>query len=150
MKIKIRLADINTDALSIVDGARDFASRVAFRSLLPEDDQEFISAIGRIVTLECVEILVAEHESRVVGGIGISYIPFMWNPEKLVGEELFWWTSKNAPFRTGRMLIDEAMKRIDQKGAVPFFKSLETSPKGVARMYARMGLAPVETMFARI
>ena len=132
-KVIIRPADLNTDALAIVDGARDFARRIRMDLLFPENNDEFISAIGRIMVLEGMEILLAEYEDKIVGGIGILYAPYLWNPARIVGDELFWWTAQDAPFRTGRYLIDEAMKCIDKKGAIPMFHSLETSPRGVEK-----------------
>jgi carbon starvation protein CstA len=142
----IRQANLDTDALAIIDGAKDFVQRISI-NLLPKKDEAFISAIGRIMTLDGLEVLLAEHNSRIVGGIGIFYTPYLWNQDILVGEELFWWTAKDAPFRSGRMLIDEAMKNIKNKGAIPVFRTLLTSPKGVEKLYKRLGLEPVETVY---
>ena len=149
--ISIRPANLEADALSIIDGAHAFAESTEFKELFPDDYDEFTAAIGRIMTLEGMEILLAEHENRIVGGIGILYAPFLWNPKILVSDELFWWAYKHAPFRTGRRLAEEAMKRIEEKGAIPMFRLLENSPKGAEKFYRRhLGLKPVETMFARI
>ena len=145
--IKIRPADLEKDALAIMDGARDFASRIAVRHLLPEDDAAFIKAVGHIVSLDGMEILLAEHEGRVVGGIGILYAPYTWNPAILVADELFWWCSTEAPFRTARKLIDETMQKIKEKGAIPFFRSLTTSPPGVEHTYRSFNMFPIETAF---
>ena len=143
--MKIRLANLESDALSIMDGAKDFYKRTGVESLFPTDDQEFMKAISRIMVLEDLTILLAEQEKQVVGGIGILYAPFLWNPSITVGDELFWWTDRNAPFRTGIYLFDEAMKQIKEKGAIPIFRSMETSPKGVERLYHRRGLRRIET-----
>ena len=145
----IRPADLNADALAIIDGARDFAKFTGMK-LFPTDDDEFVAAIGRIMTLEGFEVLLAEHEGRIVGGIGILYSPYLWNPSFVVGEELFWWAGKNAPFRTGKKLMDEAMKRIDEKGAIPIFQLLENSPKGAEKIYQHHGLSRVGTIYMRI
>lgn len=146
----IRTANVETDALAIMDGARDFAQRVAVRSLLPDDDEAFTAAVGRIVTLPNVEILVAEHEGHVVSGIGVGYSPYLWNPDLLVAEELFWWAVEGAPFRAAWKLLNEAMRHIDDKGAIPMFRALSTSPRGVERLYRKMGLELVETLFVRL
>lgn len=142
----MRVADIDNDALAIADGARDFANRVAFKSLFPKG-RDFNSAIGRIMELDELEVLLVEQNGKVVGGLGIAYSPYLWNPSLLIGDELFWWTAKDAPFRTGRSLFGEAMSRINEKGAMPVFRSLETSPKGVERLYRSFGMGPVETVF---
>lgn len=145
----IRKADLSKDALAIVDGARDFVSRVTFAALFPKDEAAFTEAIGRIVSLETLEILVAESEGEIVGGIGILYAPYLWNPKRLVADELFWWCHEKAPPRTGWRLIDHAMANIDERGAIPMFSALETSPLGVRKIYHRFGMKPIETKYAR-
>ena len=143
----IRPADIDKDALDIMNGARDFASRIAVKHLLPEDDETFIKAVSRIVSLNGVEVLLAEHEGRIVGGIGILYAEYLWNNAIIVADELFWWAAQDAPFRTGWKLINEAMRRIKEKDAIPMFRSLTTSPHGVERVYKSFDMLPVETVF---
>lgn len=147
--MNIRPANIEKDALAIVDGAHDFVERAGLHSLFPSDEKEFIAVIGRVISLEGMVILLAEHEGKVVGGISILYAPYLWNPSRIVGDEIFWWTSKDAPLRTGIRLFEEAMKQIDEKKAIPVFKKLETSPKGVEKLYLRKGLFPAETAFMR-
>lgn len=150
MSIVIREADLEVDALAIMDGARDFASRISFRHLLPNDDQVFVDAVSKVVTLKGVEILLAEHDGRVVGGIGILFAPYLWNPDRLVADEIFWWTYRDSPPKTGRLLLQEAMMRIDGKNAIPMFRKLTTSPPGVERAYLKIGLEPIETVFTRM
>ncbi len=144
----IRPANLDTDALILVEGARDFAKRKC-RDYFPTDDNKFISIAAEIMTLEGLEILLAEHENRPVGGIGVLYAPFMWNPSLTIADALFWWTVDDAPFRTGRYLIDEAMKRIDKKGAFPVLKSHEPVPHGVEKYYSNHGLLRDEAVFTR-
>lgn len=145
--IVIRAADLDKDALSIFDGAKDFASRISLNDLFPDNDADFLEALSRIVTLPGIEITLAEFDGKVVGGIGIAYAPYIWNPKKLAADELFWWTSLDAPFRTAWLLFDEAMTRIEEKQAIPMFRALEDSPQGVVKMYHRRGLRKAETLF---
>lgn len=147
--ITIRDADLDLDAPMIMVGARDFASRVVFKSLMPKDDAKFIEAVSRIVTLDGFETLIAENGNTFVGMIGILYVPYQWNPEITVAEEIFWWTAKDAPYRTGHLLFKEAMRRIDARPAVPVWRSLTTSPDGVERMYKKDGLSEIETVWGR-
>lgn len=144
----IRPANFDTDALAIVDGAREFAKSTSLSSWFRSGD-EFVQDISKVMVLDNVEILIAEHDGKIVGGIGVAYIPFIWNQSILVGDELFWWTSPNAPFKTGMALFDAAMKRIEEKGAEPMFRSLDTSPKHVEKFYERRGLNKFESVFAR-
>ena len=143
----IRPADLKKDALAIMDGARDFASRIAVRHLLPSDEGDFIKVISRIVSLDGMEILLAEHKGRVVGGMGILYVPFLWNPAILIADELFFWGDKEAPFGASHKLFVKTMRRIKEKQAVPMFRTLTTSPPGVERLYRSSNLLPVETVF---
>lgn len=146
----VRLADLEADAAAIMDGARDFASRIAFRSLLPNDDAAFTEAVARIMALDGLEAIVAEHEGLVVAGIGVLFAPYLWNPAVTVGDELFWWAARDAPYGAGPKVAEEALRRIEERGAVPLFRALQTSPRGVGRFYRRIGLQPVEVSFMRI
>jgi len=144
----IRLADLEKDALAIVEGAKDFATRTPVNKLL--QGQNYIDAVTSIVTLDEFELIVAEHEGKVVGGIGLFYAPFLWNRDILIAEEHFWWTDKEAPFSTGMKLIKRAMENIDKRNAIPMFKTLSTSHKGVGKVYRKYGMEPVETLYMRV
>lgn len=147
--ITIRPADLDTDALAIVEGAHDFVERAGLHSIFPKSEQDFIAAVGRIVELPGMQILVAEQDKRIVGGVGVLFAPSLWNPAVLAGEELFWWTAVRAPFRTAHRLFEAALNRIDEIGAMPRFHSMQTSPSGVEKLYRRFGLTRTETSFGR-
>lgn len=144
----VRHADLDSDALAIDDGARDFVRRVAFRRLMPDDDA-LTGAVARILTLDGVEILVADDDGTIVGGIGLLFAPYLWNPGVLTADELFWWAAPDAPYRAAHKLFRAAMARIEERGAEPLFRALTTSPEGVDRMYRRAGLVPIEIVYAR-
>lgn len=145
--MKIRPADLELDALAIMDGAEDFVQRVAFDDLLPKDSDALQAALGRVLFLEGIEVMVVEHEGAIVAGIGLLYAPYLWNPEITVAEELFWWASQDAPYRAAKALIEAAMERVRAKDAVPAFRALTTSPNGVDRLYRRLGMKPIETVY---
>lgn len=145
-QITIRPADLEADALAIMDGARDFISRMEYRDFLPAQ-ADLAAAIGRILTLDQVETLVAEHDGGIVGGIGMLYAPHIWNPGLLVGDELFWWTAPDAPRTTALRLLRAARESARERGALLTFKKLTSSPDGVDRVYRRMGLRPAETVY---
>ena len=146
--ISIRPANFDTDALAIINGARSFSQQTSLAAWFRHGG-EFIEDISKIMVLDNLEISVAEQDGKIVGGIGIFYTPFMWNNSILVGDELFWWTSENAPFKTGTALFDFAMKRIEEKGARPMFRALDTSPKHIEKFYERRGLKKLESAFTR-
>ena len=144
--MKIRPANFDTDALAIINGAREFSQQTSLASWF-RNGPEFIEDISKIMVLDNLEISVAEHDGKIVGGIGIVYIPFIWNHSISVGDELFWWTDNSAPFKTGAALFDFAMKRIKEKGARPMFRALDTSPKHIEKFYERRGLKKTESVF---
>jgi len=155
--ITVRVADIEEDAYTIMHGARDCIRRhkahegdLNLGSLFPDDDNVLIQAISRLVRCEGLEILIAEDDSRVVGGLGVLYMPYMWNLELLTGDKLFWWTEEDAPFRTAIILVNEAMKRIELRGAMPIFRALKTDSKGGEKLYRRLDMVPVETIYMRL
>lgn len=147
--MKIRLANLNNDAPEIVKGMRDFAGRVSFQSILPDDDN-FIKTLSKIVTMDGVELWLAENNDQVVGMIGLFYTPYQWNPDLLAAEELFWWVAKDAPYRTAYLLINKVMAEIEKRQAIPVFRNLTTSPVGVEKIYRKHGLVPIETVWARV
>jgi hypothetical protein len=155
--ISIRVAQLPEDALTIMDGARDCVRRhkahegdLNVGSLFSDDDTPMANSLSDLVQLEGLEILIAEHEGRVVGGCGVLYMPYMWNSDLLVGDKLFWWTREDAPFRTARVMLDEALRRIEERGATPIFRALKTDPKGVEKLYQKLGFVPIETVYARL
>lgn len=147
--ISIRQANFDTDALAIVNGAREFSQSTSFSNWFRSGD-EFVQDISKLMVLENLEISVAEHEGKIVGGIGIIYVPFMWNQSILLGDELFWWAYPDAPFKTGKLLFDSAMKQIEDRGAKPMFRLLDTSPEHIGSFYERQGLKQFESVFTRV
>jgi len=136
------------DAGVIMRGARELAdfSKIP---LFPEGEKEFLHTISQIVTNDNVTTLLAENDGEVIGAIGIAFIPYIWNPSVIIGEELFWWTFENAPMKAGKMLFDEAIRRIDARNGIPYFKSLQHSPKGMDRLYKREGFILAEKGWMR-
>ena len=144
----IRVADLEKDAVMIMDGAMDFVSRMDFTDFLPERKEDIASAITRVLNMPFVETVVAEHNGKIIGGIGIAYIPCLWNANLLTGEELFWWTSKAAPKTAALKLLKFVKQRMIELGVeIMSFKQLTSSPESVAKVYKRMGLRQVETSF---
>jgi hypothetical protein len=136
------------DAMVIMRGAHELADFSEI-PLFPKDEDEFIGVVASIVTNDTVEVIVAEHENAVVGAIAIHFAPYMWNPKILLGNEVFWWTFANAPFKAGKMLYNEAIKRIEERGAIPLFQSLEHSPKGMDRLYSKEGFTMTGKIWMR-
>lgn len=142
----IREADLDKDALAIADGAEKFAKKMGLGNFVSDN---FIDSLARMVTMSNIRIYIAEDNGSPVGGIGINYAPYMWNHNLLIADELFWWADENAPPRTGLMLFNKAIKEIDKVGAIPVFRKLENSPKGVDKVYRKERMIPMETIYMR-
>lgn len=127
---------------------RDFVRRTPCPELYPAGDA-LTEAVGRIMALPGLEVLLAVHDGEVIGGTGVLYTPFLWNPEILVGEGLFLWAARDAPFRTGHALFTESLRRCEQKQAIPFIHVMSTTGRGMARLCERHGCELVETIHMR-
>lgn len=138
----IRLANFETDALGIHEGALDFVSRMDYMDFIPEDIADIVA---RNVTADFVEVSVAEHDGKIVGALGMAYLPFLWNPKLISAEELFFWTAESAPNTTALRLIRFTVNQIKSRGkTLATFRRLFTSPDGLDRVYRKLGLPPVE------
>ena len=147
--MKIRPIDIERDLEQTLAGMKDFISRMDYREFLPINNDSLISSLRRLLDLQVVTIMVADHEEKgIVGGIGMLYSPCVWNQDIIVGEELFWWVSKEAPKTTALRLLREVRLQARAIGCeFVTFKSLTSSPKGVDKLYRKMGLRPIETSY---
>lgn len=144
----IRPAEYERDAAGIMAGVRDFIGRMHTTAFLPASEAELAAAVHRVVTSPGVEVDVAEHHGGIVGGLGMFVGPFLWNPARLVAEELFWWSAPGAPPTAALRLLRSAVDRARVRGAIVSFKRLTSSPAGVERIYRRLGLTEIETTFA--
>lgn len=146
--MEVRLADIEEDALAIMAGAKDFVSRIDFAEWLPADEAELAAAVGRILSLEGVEVALAVEDGAVVGGLGIIYAPYLWNPKILMAEELFFWTARDAPGTAALRLLRFVMRRAAQKQVgIVAFKALATSTSRLNKLYRTIGLRQLETTY---
>ena len=146
--MELRPIDLSRDTDQAVAGMRDFISRMDYHDFLPETDEELVGNLHRLLSLECIEILVAEHEGNLVGSICLLYSPGIWNTNRLHVEEVFLWVAREAPSTTLLRLLRWSMKRAKQKGAtIITFKSLTSSPTSLDKVYRRLGLRPVETAY---
>lgn len=142
----IREADLKKDALAIFEGAKAFSEKMDKFGLFPADD-DFIDAVAFVMSLPDVKVFLAEDHGRIVGGIGISYYPYLWNKDKTIGEELFIWAYDDAPLKAGYKLILKGLDDVKSKGAIPLFRSLSNSPGGVDKLYEKQGLHMVEKSY---
>lgn len=148
--ITIRPADFNKDSLAIFEGAKDFIARMDYRDFLPNNDSDLSYAVGFVINLPGAEVLVAEHNGQIVGGVGLLFVPHIWNQSRLVMDELFWWCHPGAPRTTALRLLRSAIGRARERDALVSFKALTSSPEGVDKVYRQMGLRPFETTYVGV
>lgn len=141
----VRAANHRTDARAILDGARDFISRLDYTAHLPEDPMDLAKALDILSSLPGYECWIVEDEGRVVGVIGLLFTPSLWNPKALAMTELFIWAAKDAPATVFLRLLRTASRRADERGAtIREYVRLTSSPPGIERVYAAMGLRKVQ------
>jgi len=146
--MKIRHADLERDGDDIVAGAWDFVRRAGNPYWIPRSRDTFERHLLQLFKNPALDIIVAEHDGRIVAGIGICHVPFLWNPDLDAVEELFWWASANAPPHAAIAVLRHAIEKARETAApreVLFtMRSMETSPNDVGRVYARLGLTHTE------
>lgn len=146
--MKIRNIELPQDEEQVLLGMRDFISRMDYTEFLPEDDQELLNSLNRMLSLDCVSVYVVEDGSSIVGGIGMVYAPSLWDFNAINAEELFWWSSPTAPPTATLRLLRHVVVEAKKKGCKLFtFKALTTSPASIDKVYRRMGLVPIETAY---
>lgn len=145
----IRVSDPIEDSLGLIEGAQDFVRRMDWAPYFPKDEEEFVAAMSVIFTAEYVETVVAEHEGKIVAGLGMIYLPHIFNPKVIHAEEVFWWASEKAPKTAGLRLLKYVKNRAKEKGAsVLTFSKLTSTPDKVDKVYKRLGLEPREIRYS--
>ena len=151
--MKVRLASFEEDRDQILAGVADFVRRMDYTEFLDEDISVLEASLRTLATANLVDVVVAEHEGEIVAGIGIAYIPFIWNPNVLQADELFWWADGSmvtAPIRVLRMAIDLGKERAGDRKMIATFRRLSSSPEGVTTIYRKLGLREVESVYAGV
>ena len=144
----IRNAVLPDDRAAIMAGAHDFARRMSGAELLPRDRATFEAAVERVLGLPGVAIYLADR-GRIMGGIGILYAPYLWNPDLAWADELFFWCAEDAPAATALRLIRHAEAQMRARGVRGrSFAALPSSPESLEDVYRRMGLKPMQITWA--
>lgn len=97
-------------------------------------------------------MLVAEHDGRVVGMVGLFVAPFMFNVDKIGAYEVVWWVDPDAQGNgAGKALLAAIEPACKEKGANAIqMVHLASSPPQAAMIYERMGYAHTESSYTRI
>jgi len=144
--VAIRPAKI-ADIPAIADCGARFVAMSGCADLLPETHGEIVDAIGRLMAIPGVKVWLAE-AGAVLGGLGMIIGPSLWRPSLLHAEELFFWVEPSSPGTTALRLLRAATAEMRaQDVTTQTFFALPTSPRTVQRLYATMGLRPVQTAY---
>jgi hypothetical protein len=149
-------ADKVADWEFILEGARHFAREVDFAEFLPRpfEGPKFEAAVKRIVDLAPVHVLLCgvetEDRVRIMGGLGFLVSPFLWNPDRLCTEELFWWAHPQAPAGVGsRLILGYRQRAKELTGADGIWTAglLATSPDRIRKVYESLGMKLLQVTF---
>lgn len=150
MSVLLRSADKEADFRAIVRGAHDFAARIGKPFLYPSDPNAFEAALWRIIKLDAVEILLAEEDGRIVGGLGLLFTPFVWDPERLMAEEVFFWCAVDAPPVTALRLLRGTLSASQSRGATHLMMHvMSSSPPKLHQVLMRLGFEPLQSSYVK-
>ena len=106
-------------------------------------------SLGALMKLDVVRVYLAETD-EVVGGIGISIQPFLWNRSLVEMSELFFWVYPGSPATAALALLRRVMSDADaEKVDLVTFARLETSPSKVAHLYERLGFRRLQETYLK-
>ncbi|SDQ42013.1 GNAT family N-acetyltransferase [Pseudoxanthomonas sp. CF125] len=97
-------------------------------------------------------MLLAEHEGKVVGMVGLFVAPFMFNKDKIGAYEVVWWVDPDAQGNgAGKALLAAIEPACKERGVSAIqMVHLASSPPQAAMIYERMGYAHTESSYTRI
>ena len=145
----IREADFSRDWPAIVAGMWDFYHFAGAPGWVPEDRETFETIMLDMLRNPVFRIFLAEDQGQAVAGIGVSQMPFMMNPEFTMIEELFWWSTDEAPPLAAARLLRHTVEwaKTTPGRVLLMMKALDNSPPGVERSYQKLGLNHVERTY---
>ena len=142
----IREADFSKDWSSIVDGMWDFVQFAGYADFVPSERNHFETTMLELLRNPVFQVFLADDRGRPVAGIGVSQIPFLFNPELTMVEELFWWSTDQAPPSAAGRLLAHTVEWAQQSSGrtLLMMKRLSNSPEQLEQIYKRLGLSHVE------
>lgn len=109
------------------------------------------ASLATFMQAGCFLCLVAEVDGDILGMAAGVVSPVYFNAGHLSGEELFWWTDKDAPQLAGIRLLDALEKAARARGCQTFqMKSLaRLNGDRMTQLYARRGYRASEQTFIK-
>ena len=144
----VRLADLDADLDRMMPHAMAFARQSGLGQLLDCTENDMAAALRALDALPSCRMFVAEDDGEIAGGLGLIYAGAVWAPAKKVAEELFFWVASGAKPTAALMLIRAALDDVKAEGArMATFYSLKSSPAKLHRVYARLGMRPIQVAY---
>ena len=142
----IREADFSKDWSAIVNGMWDFVQFAGYADFVPSERNRFETTMLELLRNPVFQVFLAEARGRPVAGIGVSQMPYLLNPEMTMVEELFWWSTDQAPPSAAGRLLHHTVEWARQSSGrtLLMMKRLSNSPEQLEQIYERLGLAHVE------
>jgi len=100
-----------------------------------------------------MQVYLAERNSFIIGMISVSLSPFIYNPTKLVGSELFWYIEPNHRHRhkVGIKLKQLAEQYARDVGC--YFMNMSTlndTSDGIKRHYLKNGYTKIQEQYLKV
>ncbi|MFT5440053.1 MAG: hypothetical protein ACI9MJ_001920 [Alphaproteobacteria bacterium] len=148
--MKLRHADREKDYEEIINGIREFVRTHVAQDLIPAD-AAFLPVIARrFLDRDDVDVMLAEGEGGVLGGVAFFYLPYPWNPTLLMAEETAFWCRKEAPPMTALALLRFAEKTARMRGAdLLIMHSLSFFSDRFGTILQRLGYEPFQSTYVR-
>lgn len=137
------------DFPAMVAMGRRFYESTAFTKLAPFDEASTLQ-IGELLLAAGV-LLVAEHEGKAVGMVGLVIAPFLFNNAKRIAAEVMWWVDPDERNTgAGMALLRAVAPACKAKGADAVqMMTVESSPAHAGLAYRRLGFKPTETAYLK-
>jgi hypothetical protein len=135
------------DIEQILDRLRDYRSHMPYGFLADANDSEHVKTLLTHLMVGQGVVLVADHESRIVGVLIAGVMPSIWSPKHLMLTEFAYWVDEEARggttgYRLLRQYLDEAIK-MREAGRIAncFISKMVNSPD---LKYDRFGFKKLE------
>lgn len=137
------------DAPEIARLGQRFFDQAGWSDCLEYNEADCAASLARMIGADHFVCLVSgEPINGMVSGV---FGPAYFNASQVMGEELFWWVSDDAPQMTGIRLLSALEDAARAKGCVAFqMKSLaRLGGDRMAKLYERRGYRPSEAAFIK-
>ena len=142
----VREADFSKDWSAIVNGMWNFVQFAGYADFVPSERNRFETTMLELLRNPIFQVFLAEDNGQPIAGIGVSQTPYLLNPEMTMVEELFWWSTDQAPPSAAGRLLAHTVEWARQSSGrtLLIMKRLSNSPEQLEQIYERLGLAHVE------